>query len=249
MSAEYLLRLDDACPTMDHGKWDAVEQVLTVRSARPIVAIVPANEDPALVRAAVDPSFWQRARTWARAGWVIGLHGCSHTLRPSRAGLVPVQARSEFVDLPLDEQRRRIREGVRVFEANGLQAEAWVAPAHGFDMMTLQALRVESQIRLISDGFARRPYSREGFVWLPQQLWRPRDMRSGLWTICLHPNEMDESAVRALDEFLDAHAGAFPDPRDAAAKAEPYGPIDAAFAAAFGVLLRARRVVAKRKVR
>jgi hypothetical protein len=233
---------------MDDRKWHALERVLMARSIRPIVAIVPANEEAALVRAGADSSFWQGARNWARAGWVIGLHGYSHTLRPSRPGLVPVQARSEFVDLPLDEQRRRIREGVRVFEANGLQAEAWVAPAHGFDMMTLQALRVESQIRLISDGFARRPYSREGFVWLPQQLWRPRNMGSGLWTICLHPNEMDESAVRALDQFLDIHAGTFPDPRDAAAKAEPYGPIDAAFAAAFGILLRARRM-AKRKVR
>jgi len=249
MGAEYLLRLDDACPTMDLGKWRAVEQVLMLRGIRPIVAIVPANEDAALVRGAADPSFWQRARTWARAGWVIGLHGYSHTLRPSRAGLVPVQDRSEFVDLPLDEQRRRIREGVKTLEANGLPAEAWVAPAHGFDMMTVQALRVESEIRLISDGFARRAYRREGFVWLPQQLWRPRAMKSGLWTTCLHPNEMDDGAVRALGEFLAAHAGAFPDPRDAAAKSEPYGPTDAVFAAAFGVLLRARRAVIERKVR
>jgi hypothetical protein len=71
VQAEYLFRLDDACPTMDLGKWQAVERVLTSRGIRPIVAIVPANEDPALARSAADPSFWQRARAWARAGWVI----------------------------------------------------------------------------------------------------------------------------------------------------------------------------------
>jgi predicted deacetylase len=243
MRAEYLLRLDDACPTLDPGKWEAVERILSLRGIRPIVAIVPANEDPALVRSAADPSFWQRARIWARTGWVIALHGHSHSLRPSRGGLVPVQGRSEFVDLPLDEQRRRIREGAKVFETNGLTAEAWVAPAHGFDVMTLQALRLDSEIRLISDGFARRAYRREGFVWLPQQLWRPRVMKKGLWTICLHPNEMEESTIRALDDFLAVHTGAFPDPRDAAAGAVPYGPSDAVFAFAFNTLLSIKRKV------
>jgi predicted deacetylase len=241
VQAEYVLRLDDACPTMDHEKWRAVERLVLSHGIRPIVAIVPANEDPGLVRAAPDPAFWHRARSWARAEWVIALHGYAHTLRASRAGLVPSQRRSEFVDLPFDEQRRRIREGVRVLVANGLPPEAWVAPAHGFDDMTLQALRVESEIRLISDGFAWRAYLREGFVWLPQQLWRPRVMKKGLWTICLHPNEMEENAVRTLDEFLRAHKVTFPNPRDAAAEAVHYGPAEALFSAAFGFLLRAKR--------
>jgi predicted deacetylase len=243
MCAEYLLRLDDACPTMHPGKWEAVERILAPHGIKPIVAIVPANEDPALVRAAVDPAFWQRARGWVRTGWVIALHGYLHSLRTSLPGLVPVQGRSEFVGLPLEEQRRRIREGVKALETNGLPAEAWVAPAHGFDMTTLQALRLESEIRLISDGFARRAYSREGFTWLPQQLWRPRSMKKGLWTICLHPNEMNENALRTLDEFLAAHEGSFPDPRDAAAGAVPYGPTDAIFAAVFSILLSMKRKV------
>ncbi len=241
MGAEYILRLDDACPTMDHEKWQAVESVVLSHGVRPIVAIVPANEDPGLVRAAPDPLFWRRAQAWLRAGWVVALHGYSHMLRKSAKGLVPIQDRSEFVDLPLDEQRRRIREGVKVLEANGLSPEAWVAPAHGFDVTTLQALRAESEIRLISDGFARRAHLREGFVWLPQQFWRPRIMRKGLWTICLHPNQMEQSSVRNLDEFLRVHKTSFPDPRDAAARPVAYGPPDALFAAAFGFLLWTKR--------
>ena len=94
MGAEYLLRLDDACPTMDHEKWQAVERLVLSHGIRPIVAIVPANEDPGLVRAAADPSFWQHARTWAHARWVIALHGYSHALRTSRAGMVPRAGRA-----------------------------------------------------------------------------------------------------------------------------------------------------------
>jgi hypothetical protein len=164
-------------------------------------------------------------------------------LRPSRRGIVPIHGQSEFVGLPLEEQRRRIREGAKILEKNGLAPEAWVAPAHGFDTVTLQALRLESEIRLISDGFSTRAYRRDGFVWIPQQLWRLRVMKRGLWTICLHPNEMDTSAICTLDEFLKVHRDAFIDPRNAAAKAEQYGPGDAAFAAAFNILLLIKRKV------
>jgi hypothetical protein len=146
----------------------------------------------------------------------------------------------------VDEQRRRIRAGVKVLETNGLTAEAWVAPAHGFDLMTLQALRVESDIRLISDGFARRAYRREGFIWLPQQLWKARAMRSGLWTICLHPNEMDQGQIGRLEAFLSGSPGSFPDPRDAAARAGTYGPSDAVFGAAFRSALWIRRILVRR---
>jgi hypothetical protein len=249
--AEYLLRLDDACPTMDAPRWEAVLQVLSPRGVRPIVAIIPANGDPALAGRPADPDFWQRVRSWAEAGFMIALHGYSHVLHPSKGGLVPVQRRSEFVGLPIDEQRRRIREGVRVLGANGLAPEAWVAPAHGFDLLTLQALRLESDIRVISDGFMRRAARREDFVWLPQQLWRPRDMKRGLWTICLHPNDIDDRGLGVLEGFISSRPGSFPDPREVVSRAAPYGPWDALFAAAFGAALRTRQLImrAGRKVK
>jgi Uncharacterized protein conserved in bacteria (DUF2334) len=241
--AEYLFRLDDACSTMDARRWEAVLKVLFPRGVRPIIAIIPANGDPALAGRTADPDFWQRARSWAGAGCMIALHGYSHVLRPSRGGLVPVQRRSEFVGLPLDVQRRRIFEGVRVMEANGLAPEAWVAPAHGFDSLTVQALRLESDIRVISDGFMRRAVRREDFIWLPQQLWRPRVMKRGLWTICLHPNDIDDRGLEVLDGFISSRRALFSDPHEAVRQAAQYGPGDALFAAAFGAALRARQLI------
>jgi hypothetical protein len=172
---------------------------------------------------------------------MIALHGYSHVLHPSPRGLVPVHRRSEFVGLPIEEQRRRIGAGVRDFEANGLVPEAWVAPAHGFDGVTLQALRLESEVRIISDGYTRRAVRRDDFVWLPQQLWRPRAMKKGLWTICLHPNEIDERGLRAVEAFVSSGKGLFPDPHDAARGAVDYGPMDALFSAAYAAALQARR--------
>jgi hypothetical protein len=226
---------------MDSPRWDALLNLFASRGIRPIIAIVPANMDPSLARLPADPDFWQRARAWAGAGAMIALHGYSHVLRPSAGGLVPVQRYSEFVGLPIDEQRRRIAGGVRLLETNGLSPEAWVAPAHGFDLGTLQALRLESDVRIISDGFMRRAVRREAFVWLPQQFWRPRIMTKGLWTVCLHPNDVDEGNLRTVEAFLSSDPGLFPDPHEAAKRAVDYGPVDALFSGVYAAVLKARQ--------
>ena len=246
MRTEYLIRLDDACPTMDAGRWSEVEEVLTRHDVKPIVAMVPANEDPGLIRGPVNEKFWTQAQGWARSGWTLALHGYSHALRPSSRGLVPVSLQSEFVGLPLEEQKRRIREGVGLLQQRGLAPLAWVAPAHGADRNTLEALKAESSIRLISDCFTRRPVKRWGFTWIPQQLWRPRNMPGGLWTICLHPNEMSQADIANLGFFISCRPGAFPDPSKAGTHAVPYGPLDFAFETAYSSMIRLRRLASKR---
>ena len=245
--AQYLLRLDDACPTQDRQKWDAIEGVLRRHLIRPIVAIIPANADRSLMRDQPDTSFWQRARSWESDGWMIALHGYSHSLRSSGRGMVPVGRRSEFVGLPRDEQRKRVREGVRLLAAQGITPEAWVAPAHGFDRFTLEALTAESAIRVISDSFARRPIVRHGFVWIPQQLWHPREMARGLWTICLHPNEMNDTSIQNLDTFIAGRRTFFIDPKAAVSSAVPWGAEDMIFDLAFRAFLWIKKSLAGKR--
>jgi predicted deacetylase len=247
MRAEYLIRLDDACPTMDSARWCALEKVLTERGICPMAAIVPENADPQLVRGPVDTGFWAKARKWAARGWSIGLHGYRHQLRPVRGSLVGTSMEAEFTGLPWAEQRRRIREGIRIMEGQGLRPSVWVAPAHGFDLATLQALREESTIRTVSDGFSYRPFLHLGFTWLPQQLWRPREMVWGLWTICLHPNEMDANAVARVQKFVEKHEGSFPSPLEAESRAVPYGPGDMLFGLAFRPILGMKQMLSARK--
>ena len=45
MKRFYLIRLDDACPTMDVVKWDKIEKMLDKYHIKPMVGIVPANND------------------------------------------------------------------------------------------------------------------------------------------------------------------------------------------------------------
>lgn len=99
--------------------------------------------------------------------------------------------------LDLCTQRALIRESWKIFLKNGVKPTVFMAPSHSFDLITLEALKLETDIRLLTDGYAFYPFFRSGFIWLPQQLWRFRNFWWGIWTICFHPNHMNESEIRS----------------------------------------------------
>lgn len=208
MSARYLVRLDDACPTMDAAKWRAVEELLDARGIRPLVAVVPDNRDPVLKVDAPDPRFWELVRHWQSKGWTIAMHGYQHQFHNVDRNrlLLPFYDRSEFAGLPYEAQAGKIRASWRMFKDAGVEPTAWIAPAHCFDRLTLDALRAETPIRIVSDGLARTQFFELGFYWLPQQLWSVVPKDSGLWTICLHPNTMTAAQIDDLERSLGTSA-------------------------------------------
>jgi predicted deacetylase len=203
MSARYLIRLDDACDTMDRRRWDLIEQVLDKHGVKPIVAVIPNNRDRSLMFEARDAGFWDKVRGWARKDWSVAMHGYTHVMHPTQSKLVlPFYKRSEFAGLQLEAQAEKIRAGWGLFLAQGIEPKIWVAPAHCFDLLTLQALHRETSIRVISDGIAWESYFEHDFHFIPQQMWGLAERRSGLWTVCLHPNTMNDAAIGALDTAL-----------------------------------------------
>lgn len=203
MSARYLIRLDDACDTMLRRNWDLVERVLDAHGVKPIVAVIPDNRDQSLMFESRNVAFWDRVRAWAGKDWSVGLHGYTHVMHPTQEKLVlPFYKRSEFAGLTLEVQSEKIRAAWGLFLAQGVEPTIWVAPAHSFDLLTLQAIRRETSIRVVSDGIAWDTFYEHDFHWIPQQLWSLTERRSGLWTVCLHPNTMDDDAIAALDSAL-----------------------------------------------
>jgi len=209
---KYLIRLDDACPTMDRLKWQRMEDLLGTYGVRPMVGIIPANEDPKQKIDAENPEFWTKVKTWEKKGWAIALHGYEHCYisNDGLKGLNPLWARSEFAGVPLEEQKKKIREGVKVFNTNNIFPKYFFAPSHTFDENTLQALREESDIRIISDTIATRPYLKGDFVFIPQLGGRCSEMKlPGVWTFCLHPSAMREEDFLATELFLQSHSDEF----------------------------------------
>lgn len=206
--AQYLLRFDDLCPTMAHDRWQRFLPLIEEFGLRPILAVIPDNRDEELNLAPPDAEFWARMRAMEAAGATIGLHGYRHLCELWGRSLLPPHAQTEFAGAPEETQRAWICEGLGILRGQGLNPGIFVAPRHGFDRATLRALRKEG-IKLLSDGFARLPFTRGALTWIPQQLWGPVEKSKGLWTICVHSNFASDTQVSQLRAFLRAHSAQF----------------------------------------
>jgi predicted deacetylase len=189
MSVRFLVRFDDMCPTIDWEIWQKLEAIMIEEDVRPIIAVIPDNQDPTLHEAEADQHFWDRVRRWQARGWTIGLHGYQHRYVSKEAGIIGLNGFSEFAGLPLSEQHEKLRRGLEIFKREGVRADVWVAPAHSFDASTIDAL-MSLGVKTISDGMSLYPHrDSNGVFWVPQQLWRFRTAPFGVWTVCIHPKD------------------------------------------------------------
>lgn len=206
MAARYLVRFDDVCPGMNWGAFDEVERILDAHRVKPMLAVVPANVDPGLNVHAPSEAFWERVRGWQAKGWAIGLHGYQHRYVTADAGIVGINARSEFAGLPAAEQEDKLRRGLAIFAGEGVRADVWIAPAHSFDRTTLEILR-RLGVDAVSDGFFLSPHrDRDGMLWVPQQLWGFKPRAFGVWTVCNHVNDWGAGELRRFEADIAAYA-------------------------------------------
>ena len=209
----YMIRLDDASEYMNIERWDRMERLLDENGIKPLVGVIPENRDPVLTEQfPKDPAFWEKARAWQEKGWRIALHGYEHVYSTSCGGINPVHDHSEFAGHPLEVQRQKIRSGLAILQKHGLRPDVFFAPSHTFDENTLEALRQESDIRIISDTAANDTYCRNGFTFIPQQAGRVRKLPFKLTTICLHPNYATDGEFAEIETFFRAYAGELLDP-------------------------------------
>ncbi len=203
MFAKYLIRMDDACPTMCRNRWDRLEKILDFYKICPVVAVVPNNKDPKLSIEKPDKNFWNKVRSWQEKNWTIAMHGETHLMKKTSAEqILPFYERSEFSGLNFDIQVKKLKKAQAIFDKEKIMINTWVAPAHCFDWTTVKALKVSTNINKISDSIASQVYFKNGFYWIPQQLWTFRNMPFGLWTICLHPNQMEEKDFQIFEKNL-----------------------------------------------
>ena len=93
---------------------------------------------------------------------------------------------------------------------HGINPQYFFAPGHTFDENTLTALREESDIRIVSDGIAFKPYKKDDFIYVPQIFGHCVKMSfRGIYTFCFHPNAMKEIDFQQLESFLQEYKGWF----------------------------------------
>lgn len=201
--SKYLLRLDDASDYMDVEKWQRMENLLDKYGIKPLVGIIPDNKDASLIyNYKQDLTFWNKVLSWKNKGWELALHGCYHKYTTKEGGINPVNKRSEFAGVSLDEQKKMIRHGIDILKRYGIVTNVFFAPSHTFDKNTLIALKEESNIRIISDTIANDVYFENDFYFIPEQSGRVRNLPFKLCTFCYHPNTMSDKDFENLEIFL-----------------------------------------------
>lgn len=209
----YIVRLDDASDYMSLDKWEAFFDIFDTYGVKPIVAVIPHVEDKKLI--ADHPfisDFWERVDAWQQKGYVIALHGYNHVYTTKKSGIIKKNQRSEFAGVSYKKQADKIKKGWQIFKEHGIVSKVFVAPAHSFDENTLKALRAETDIRMVSDGFTHDTFHYKGMYWIPQQISRPEEKESGVWTICYHPETAEQWQLYELKQFIAAHQEAFVNP-------------------------------------
>ena len=208
----YLIRLDDASEYMNIQKWTRMEDILDKYNIKPIVGIIPNNEDKELINDySKNLEFWEKAEEWKKKGWEIALHGFNHVCSTNDGGINPVNNRSEFAGVNIEVQRQKIRDGIKIFKSKKLNPKVFFAPSHTFDMNTLEALKRESEIRIISDTIANDVYKSDEFYFIPQQSGHVQKLPFRVVTFCYHPNNMSESDFNILECFIKKHKKNFGD--------------------------------------
>lgn len=207
MNTTYIFRMDDISPTMDWNRFDALLRLFIANEVKPLLGIIPDNQDPRLAIDTPRSSFWETMRKLSGKNLVdIAQHGYQHILEPRYTAqlpsyLCPRRPYSEFAGDPLEIQVEKILRGKRILLDEGLDTTYWMAPNHSLDATTLEALRLTG-FEAATDGIALYPFTDNTITFVPQQTWRPRWTPGGIQTICLHSDNITIEDIRRIRHFL-----------------------------------------------
>jgi len=186
-----------------------MEALLDKYEIRPLVGVIPHNEDTSFHNYSEDKSFWGTVHEWENKGWTIAMHGYNHVYETSNGGINPVNTRSEFAGLKLNEQKGKIAKGMKIMQEHGINPEVFFAPSHTFDNNTLVALKEQSNIRIISDTIAYDVYYENDFYYVPQQSGLVRKLPFKTVTFCYHPDKLEDKDFKFLEKFIVSNKSKF----------------------------------------
>lgn len=200
---ECMIRLDDITPDMDWERFYQAKEILDQYDIRPLIGVVPNNQDASLHKEEGREDFWNVIRGLQESGWAVAQHGTYHCYETEDSGILGINPFSEFAGLSYGVQVKKLQTGRKILEENGVRTDIFMAPGHTYDKNTLKALK-ECGFHVITDGLSSKPYIEEGILCIPCRL-RGFKKLDGMDTICLHTNLMDEQDMEELEAFCKAN--------------------------------------------
>lgn len=186
------VRLDDITPDMDWDKFLTFKNLLDEYDIKPLIGVVPANQDKTLSLNPPREDFWDYIKQLQKEGWMVAMHGFNHVYDSKQAGMFPLNHFSEFAGHSLETQLGKIKQGKAILEQNGIVTDFFMTPAHTYDANTLNALK-QNGFKNVTDGFGEIPYEWQGLIFYPISFRMSDSLKKegGFTTMVVHTNTIE----------------------------------------------------------
>jgi predicted deacetylase len=196
--------MDDISVNMNWDLMDRCELLFDKYNIRPLLGVIPINQDQELLKNQNNPKFWERAIDWQKKGWEITMHGCNHlyTQKSDKKDIFNYGGDSEFYGLDYSKQLNKIETGLKEFQKRNIKIRSFFAPNHIYDNNTLNALK-ESGIKIIIDGYGLFPYFRDEILFIPQLFYREIILPFGIQSTQIHINYWNKENFENFEKFIE----------------------------------------------
>mgnify|MGYP001447017058 FL=1 len=198
-----LIRMDDIAECMNWEHMNRCESLFDKYAIKPLMGVIPINQDPELLNFPKNDKFWERVCTWQSKGWEITMHGCNHlyTQRSDKKDIFNYGGNSEFYGLSYDEQLLKIKTGLEEFKKRNIKVRSFFAPNHIYDKNTLKALK-ECDIKIIIDGYGLFPYFYNEILFIPQLFYKEIILPFGIQSTQMHINEWNNDVYNNFELLI-----------------------------------------------
>lgn len=199
-----LLRFDDIAPNMNWELMDKCERLFLKYNIKPVVGVIPNNEDSELLNYPFRENFWGIVKKWQSYGWEIAIHGYNHKYisNTKKKDYFNYGGKSEFFGFSLDNQTSKLKNSIKIFNENKIKVRSFFAPNHTYDMNTFRALKAVG-LKQVIDGYGFFPYNKFGISFIPQLFFKNKILPFGIQSTQIHINSWDLRDFEVFKNFIE----------------------------------------------
>jgi len=198
-----LIRFDDIAENMNWHLMAKCEKLFDELNIKPVMGVIPNNEDKDLLFYPKKENFWQIVKKWQLKGWEIAMHGYNHIYDndTNKKDFFEYGGKSEFYGHSLESQLNKIKKGLEIFKKNEIKIRTFFSPNHTYDLNTFEALKL-SGINEVIDGYGLKPYLENNIKFIPQLFYKPFFLPFGIQTTQIHLNYWTENEFNKFSKQI-----------------------------------------------
>ena len=135
------------------------------------------------------------------------MHGYTHVydVDTKKRDYFGYGGRSEFCGHSIEEQTKRLKMGLRIFNENNIKISSFFSPNHTYDLNTFEALKV-SGIYEVIDGYGLAPYLKNDIKFIPQLFYKILLLPIGIQSTQIHLNNWQQKDFNNFEKFIEKNS-------------------------------------------